>query len=132
MGSGEQAEKLASLDSGPEDEAGWAGAGPAQAEAAWDQEAVCARETPTLPSLTLACLASDASSLEAPFPRTLLSPSHEPQSRKALRDLLPTPGFTEEARPREGRRWGQWEGRGVALRPAGEWPGQDMALQKFH
>ena len=35
-----------------------------------------------------ACLASDVSPPEATFPRTLLSPSHEPQGRKALRDQL--------------------------------------------
>lgn len=91
-----------------EDEVGGAGA-------AWEDEAVCVREAQAR-ALTHsgACLASDASSLEAAFPRTLLSPSHEPQGPKPPETSLhPRVYRGSQAQPGEEVR--------AVLRPAGEW-----------
>lgn len=103
MGSGDQAENWLPWTVAQEDKAGGAGA-------AWEDEAVSVHEAQAHALTHLGCLASDASSLEAAFPRTLLSPSHEPQGPEAPRDQSPPPGLQRKPGPaRGGGRGGQLE-----------------------
>lgn len=75
-------------------------------------------------------MASDAYPPEAAVPRTLLSPRHEPQGRKALGDQFPLLGLQRKTRPREGR--GRAESGGPELAASGGGGGlnQKGALQK--
>lgn len=73
--SGDQAGNWLLWTDAQQDEIGGAGA-------AWEDEAVCTHEAQGPALITRACLASATSSLEAAFPRTLLSPCQEPWGKK--------------------------------------------------
>ena len=123
--SGEPAEKQLPWTVAQEDEARGAGAGSARAAAAWEDEALCTHEARAVPSLAQEGLTSDGSSLGAAFPSTLLAPSLT-SGREGPQRPAPFPWLIEETRPSEGR-GGRWGG---SQRPAGEGPGQEVALQR--